>query len=109
MTHSLNKGKAGERELANILKTYGYDTRRSQQFSGLGDSSADVIGLPNIHIESKRTEVGHGKTYEWLDQAQRDSKGTSNIPCVFHRKNRKEWLVTLTLEDFMRMYQNKND
>lgn len=105
MTHSLNKGKSGERELAKILQTYGYETRRSQQFSGLGDSSADVIGLPHIHIESKRTERGHGLTYDWLEQAKRDAKESGNLPCVFHRRNRKEWLVTMSLEDFMKLYQ----
>ena len=39
------KGKRGERELAGILRDYGYDTRRGQQFCG-SDGSADVVGLP---------------------------------------------------------------
>lgn len=30
--NSRNKGAVGERELANILKTYGYETYRGQQF-----------------------------------------------------------------------------
>lgn len=49
------KGKRGERELAGILRDYGYDTRRGQQFCG-SDGSADVVGLPGIHIECKRVE-----------------------------------------------------
>ncbi len=34
------KGKRGERELAGILRDYGYDTRRGQQFCG-ADGSAE--------------------------------------------------------------------
>ena len=32
--NSKQKGKAGELELAHILKDYGYDTRRGQQYCG---------------------------------------------------------------------------
>lgn len=50
----LVKGKRGERELAAILKEYGYnEARRGQQYCG-ADGSADVIGLPGIHIEAKQ-------------------------------------------------------
>jgi hypothetical protein len=105
--NSNQKGKRGERELANKLKEYGYENaRRSQQYSGLGDSSADVIGVDGLHIECKRTEIGHGKNYEWLDQAKNDAKD-DNIPVVIHRANRKEWLVTLSLEDFLDVWTNK--
>ena len=31
---SREKGKRGERELANALKTLGHDARRGQQYSG---------------------------------------------------------------------------
>ena len=49
------KGKRGERELAGILRDYGYNCRRGQQYCGtFGD--ADVIGLPDVHIEVKRVE-----------------------------------------------------
>lgn len=42
---SRNKGKAGERELAGVLRDYGYDCRRGQQFCG-SNGDADVVGLP---------------------------------------------------------------
>lgn len=52
--NSNQKGKKGERELAAILKSYGYeDSRRGQQYCG-SNGDADVVGLPGIHIECKR-------------------------------------------------------
>ena len=53
--NSRQKGASGERELAKKLRKYGYECRRGQQFNG-ADGSADVIGLPGIHIECKRVE-----------------------------------------------------
>lgn len=49
------KGKRGERELAGILRKYGFDSRRGQQYSG-ANGDADVAGLPGIHVEVKRVE-----------------------------------------------------
>ena len=53
--NSRAKGKAGELELSRLLRDYGYDCRRGQQYSG-ASGDADVIGLPGIHIEVKRVE-----------------------------------------------------
>ena len=93
------KGKTGERELANELRKNGYDCRRGQQYKG-GADSPDVVGLPGVHIECKRVEkLNLEAAYE---QAVRDAG--EDIPAVFHRKNRKPWLVTLSLKDFMERY-----
>ena len=43
------KGKRGERELAGILRDYGYNCRRGQQYCGTS-GDADVIGLPDTWI-----------------------------------------------------------
>lgn len=98
--NSRNKGAAGERELAGILKKYGYECRRGQQFCG-ANGDADVIGLTGIHIECKRVEKLNLDVA--MDQAIRDARA-DEIPAVFHRKNRKEWKVTLRLNDFMKLY-----
>lgn len=99
MVNSKRKGASGERELANTLKNYGYNTRRGQQYNGIeGD---DVVGLPHVHIECKRVEnLNILKAYE---QSCRDAK-EQEIPAVFHRKNRSPWLVTVSLEAFMMLY-----
>ena len=105
--NSRRKGKDGELALVRKLKEYGYDARRSQQYAGI-NSDADVVGINGLHIECKYTANGHGKTYEWIDQAERD-KRPDEIPVVMHKKVSKEyrgneWLVTMALEDFMKIW-----
>lgn len=99
--NSKRKGAAGERELANKLKEYGYNTRRGQQYCG-ANGDADVVGLPGIHIECKRVEKLN--IYDAIVQAQRDCKG-DDLPAVFHRKNNCKWSVTMTLDDWNTMYR----
>lgn len=98
--NSKSKGKKGELEVARILRGYGYNCRRGQQYSGL-NGDADVVGLPGIHIEVKRREKLN--IYDSIDQSKRDSK-EGEIPVVFHRKNNCEWLVTMTLDQWMKIY-----
>ena len=97
--NSKQKGARGERELAGILREHGYDCRRGQQYCG-ANGDADVIGLPGIHIESKRTE--RLNLSNAMSQAIADSK--ENIPTVWHRKNNEQWLVTLSAENFLKIY-----
>lgn len=99
--NSREKGKRGERELAKKLREYGYDCRRGQQFCG-ANGDADVVGLPGIHIECKRNEKLN--VYDAIFQAVRDCV-TGLLPAVFWRKNNSEWLVTMTLEDWMELYK----
>ena len=99
--NSRQKGKRGELELAHILKTYGYEARRGQQYCG-ANGDADVVGLPGVHIEGKRVE--RLDLYGAMEQAERDAR-EDEIPAVFTRKNNKNWLVCMKLEDFMEMYK----
>ncbi len=96
--NSREKGKAGELELARILREYGYTARRGQQFSGL-NGDADVIGIPGIHIECKRVE--RLNIHEAMQQSVRDAKN-DEVPVIMHRKNRTEWLVTQRLEEWIK-------
>lgn len=98
--NSNNKGKNGERELATILREYGYDSRRGQQYCG-SNGDADVVGLPGVHIECKRVE--RLNIYDAIEQSKNDARDGEN-PVVMHRRNRKEWLVTMPLDDWMKMY-----
>lgn len=102
---SRNKGKTGERELANILKAHGYDARRTQQYCG-ANGDADVVGLPGVHIEVKRTESL--SLYTALEQAESDAR-EGEIPVVFHRRNRKRWVAIMELENFLNMYQGEQN
>ena len=99
--NSRQKGARGERELAGILKSYGYDARRGQQYSG-ANGDPDVIGLPGIHIECKRVE--RLNLYDAMGQSRADAR-MDEFPAVFHRKNNSEWLVTMTLDDWMAIFK----
>lgn len=99
--NSRAKGATGERELASILRGYDFSTRRGQQYNG-ADGSADVVGLPGIHIECKRVE--RLDLYGAMKQAERDAR-EGEIPAVFHRRNRTSWKVTMNLEDFIEIYK----
>lgn len=101
MVNSRNKGAAGERELSKILRNYGYDTRRGQQFCG-ANGDADVVGLPGIHIECKRVE--RLDLLAAMAQAKHDARFEEK-PAVFHRKNNCKWLVTMELEEWMELYR----
>lgn len=99
--NSKQKGARGERELAKVLRAHGFKTRRGQQYCG-ANGDADVVGLPNIHIECKRVE--RLNLYDAMAQAKSDAK-QDEIPVVMHRKNKCDWLVTLSLDDFMKIYK----
>ena len=99
--NSRRKGKEGELELARILRTYGFNTRRGQQFKGGGDSP-DVMGLPGVHIECKRVQSLNIE--KAMVQSRTDAEETDDIPIVMHRRDREKWKVTMDLDEFMKMY-----
>ena len=99
--NSRNKGKRGELEAARILREHGYEARRSQQYAGI-NNDADVVGLPDIHIEVKRVEKLN--VDEALQQSIRDAKD-DEVPVLMHRKNRTEWKITMLFDDWIEMYE----
>lgn len=102
--NSRRKGAAGERELARLLRNeYGYkDAKRGQQYCGINGNADVVDALPGIHIECKRVE--RLSIYEAMAQAKRDAR-EDELPVVFHRKNHSDWLVVMTLDDWMNLYR----
>ena len=103
--NSKEKGKRFERALARILKDYGYDCRRTNQYCGSTGDASDVVGLPGIHIEAKHQEKMC--LYDWMAQAKHDAteNGNGNLPAVFHKKNNANILVTMELDDWMKLYR----
>lgn len=99
---SQRKGASGERELASILTAAGFPCQRGGSLT-FGEVP-DIVGLPGVHMEVKRVErlnVG-----EAMEQAIRDSERMCDgTPALFHRKNRKPWLVTMRLDDWLKLYQ----
>lgn len=94
---SKTKGKVGEREVAALLRKYGFEGKRGVQYQG-GPGSADVIGLPGFHPEVKRVEKF--SLYAAMAQADAD-RDPGATPVVFHRSNGKEWVVVMKAEDFL--------
>ena len=98
---SREKGKRGEREVAKILKEHGWDCHRGVQYKG-GPDSPDVIGLPGIHIEVKRSE--RLNLYDDLSQSKADCD-IFELPIVIHRRNDCEWVVIQPLSDWLELYK----
>lgn len=98
---SNSKGKRGERELANYLRSYGYEVQRTPQ-SGGSFVPGDIVGLPGIHIEAKRQETT--KFNEWIKQALNDCP-RGKLPAVIHRRNNQDWHIYMPLEAFMELYK----
>lgn len=96
------KGRAGEQELARLLRQHGYEIERGGALS-FGERP-DLMGLPGVHIECKRVERLNLDTA--MAQAIRDSaRFGDGAPAVFHRRNRQAWMVTMLLEDWMGLYE----
>ena len=101
--NSKEKGKRFERELASILRDYGYEARRTAQYCGNTGDASDVVGLDGIHIEAKHQEKI--SIFDWMKQAINDSSKTGYLPTVFFKKNRSEILVTMRLTDWIGLYK----
>lgn len=101
--NSRAKGKRGELEIAHLLREYGYDdARRTAQYCGNTGDASDVVGLPNIHIEVKRVEKLN------IDKAMQQSMNDAReneVPVVMHRKDRQRWLVTMTMDEWLKFYE----
>lgn len=94
--NSRNKGKRGELEWSHVLRDmFGLTARRGQQFSGSPESPDVVGGFPGTHCEVKRVERLNIDAA--VDQALADCG--SDIPYVAHRRNRRDWLVTIRAVD----------
>jgi len=98
------KGRGGELELSRILQAAGFPVQPGQAVSF--GAVPDLVGLPGVHVEVKRVERLNVENA--MDQAARDAERFGDgVPCVFHRKNRRPWLVTMMLDDWLDMYGMK--
>ena len=101
---SQRKGANGERELAALLREYGYPVERGGSLS-FGEVP-DLTGLPGVHIEVKRVE--RLNVPEAMKQAARDAeKFHDGAPTLFHRRSREPWLVTMRLHDWIALYDRQ--
>lgn len=96
------KGAAGERELIAYLDAHGIkDLHRGGSLSF--GTVPDIYGMDGIHIECKRVE--RLNVMAAMEQSIRDSEAMQDgVPVLMHRRNRKPWLVTMRLDDWLEMY-----
>lgn len=94
------KGKRGERQWRDELRSKGYAARRGQQFCG-SPESPDVVcdGLPWAHFEVKAVE--RLNIEDAMEQARRDAR--ERVPVVAHKRSFCKWLVTMEADAFFRL------
>ena len=105
MMNSKAKGSAGERELCAYLAARGFPAHRNDQMfvGGRNNPDIDAEGLEGYHFEVKRVEKLN--VVEAMEQSIRDSERMRDgMPALFHRRNRKPWLVTMRLSDWLKLY-----
>ena len=95
--HSRRKGAGHEREIVNILKEAGFETKRNldQTRDGGGD-----IPFGDFLIECKRRKSI--AIYEWLDQCIAACMGKKK-PLLVIRSDNRENLAVLKLTDFLEL------
>jgi Holliday junction resolvase len=98
--NSRDKGARGEREAAKYLTDLlGVPFVRGQQRSGRDENDVTPDRDIGISFEVKRVEKLN--LYNAVDQSKRDAKG--RVPVVLHRKNNKNWLLTLEADEFWKL------
>lgn len=99
--------EVAERYKVKVITVWDWIRQRKLNAIKLGreyrvsNGDADVVGLPGVHIECKRVE--RLNIYDAIEQSKNDARDGEN-PVVMHRRNRKEWLVIMPLDDWMKMY-----
>lgn len=98
MTNSRTKGKAGELELANILKEeLRLDVRRNWMAQSAEAGHADLTGVPGWAIECKRAKSPRIK--DWWAQAVRQGMQASLKPVLIWRLDRSDWQAMISVRE----------
>lgn len=100
-TNSNQKGKRGERLGAELLRSLGYEARRSQQFCGNSEESQDLIhNVPNVRLEMKvgysADDVASSTPREWIEKLKTETP-PGYVPVVLWKRDRRPWLAVLEI------------
>ncbi|MFX1761908.1 hypothetical protein PWP93_04800 [Paraburkholderia sp. A1RI-2L] len=87
---SRTKGKAGEREIAALVRELtDWDVKRRVRQH---DGDSDLDGVPGWCVEVKRyAAAARADIREWYAQAARQATAESKLPVLFYRRDRDEW------------------
>lgn len=84
---SRNKGKAGEREIAALVRDLtGHDVRRKVRQH---DGDSDLEGIPGWSVEVKRAAKPEMSAW-WLQTVEQARRGRAK-PVLFYRLDRQQW------------------
>lgn len=101
MTNSRSKGKGGELEWARLLRSHGFDARRSQQFNGAAkDGEMDVVSsgpVPNWEVKRVQSLSLPGV----VERATEEGGHTPSA--VVWRRNHGKWLVAMDADRFLEL------
>ena len=92
---SRNKGQRAEREFAALVGGKRIPLSGAQE--GFENDVIIETGIGILRAEVKRRKGGFGTLYGWLE----DERERPDI--VAFRSDRKPWLVTMTLETFLKL------
>ena len=101
------KGKRGQSEFARLAEEAGFDAIDMGNLQASSTTKVPDVTVDDIAIvEVKRREKF--SIYPTLEQAVEAYEGYRlRKPCAFpaiaHRRNRKEWVVILRLDDFWKL------
>jgi len=94
------KGRRGELELVKYLQDRGITARAGVPLNF--GTQPDVTGIDGIHIEVKRHE--RLEVSKWYAQAVEDAhRMQDGRPAGIYRQNRREWMILLSLSDFLEL------
>lgn len=96
---SRRKGADGERELARAYRQAGFDCARTPLSGGMR-WKGDIVGVPAVHVEAKRSE--RLRIWEAIDQTLADAD-PHDLPAVHFRRNGSGWWVAIPFEDFVEL------
>lgn len=101
------KGRRAEIELAHFLQEHGFIDALPGAPLNYG-REPDITGVNGLHIECKRHEKLEIK--KWYQQAQEDAQRMQDgKPVVVYRQNRGQWMIALSLADFLALTGGAND
>lgn len=102
---SRDKGARGEREFRDLLRRFGYQSRRyARSERATADVAHDVGG---IHFEVKRRNAFD--PVAWVRQSRRDSEleGREELPVAVWKRNNGEWMMICGVEEFLTWLQKE--
>lgn len=99
----VRKGKAGERELAGLLREHlGIEVTRNLVQARSGGS--DLLGLPGWALEVKR--AARPALAAWWRQTCEQAEAVGERPALAYRLDRQPWRVVLALRHVATDFEN---